>query len=175
MQFKFLAIALLSSTVLAQNPPAPTTPPSPEFEAAVSALIASYIPSSILIPLGAAVQSAASAAGVTGSLPDIIDSALGAPTPPTWLTAIPTEFQSNIAALETAIESLKAGATMTAAPSSGATSAASGNGTTLHTTSKAPTPTSAPSSSSSSAAAMPAMIVPGAAGILGLIGVAFAL
>ncbi|KAH0542736.1 hypothetical protein FGG08_002875 [Glutinoglossum americanum] len=184
MQFKILAVALLSSTVLADTTaaPAPTAPPpSPEFEAAVSALIASYIPSSILIPLGAAVQSAAAAAGVTGALPDIIESALGAPAPPTWLTAIPTEYQSNIAALESAIESLKEGVTATAAPSSGITSPASGNGTTLHTTKGGPTPTAtgtasaAASSSSSSAAAMPAVIVPGAAGILGLLGFAFAL
>ncbi|KAH0565232.1 hypothetical protein GP486_001376 [Trichoglossum hirsutum] len=188
MQFKILAVALLGSTALAQQSPAPTAPPTPDqFASAVAALVASYIPSSVLIPLGSAVQSAANAAGITGNIQDILNQALTGTAPPPWLTAIPSQYQPNILSLESAISQLKASvltAAGSAAPSGAptnslnATSGSAGpskgsagkTGTTI-----APTSSRSPTSSSSSAAAMPAVVVPGAAGIFGILGVIFAL
>lgn len=78
-----------------------------EFTSAVNVLISQYIPPSVGLPLGAAVQSAASANGETGDINAIVNSALAAPTPPPYLSAIPTEYQPNVAALQSAISSLR--------------------------------------------------------------------
>ncbi|KAI9864805.1 MAG: hypothetical protein M1813_002575 [Trichoglossum hirsutum] len=184
MQFKILAVALLGSTALAQAPPAPTAPPTPDqFASAVGQLISSYIPASVLIPLGSAVQSAASAAGLTGNIQDILSTALAGTAPPTWLAAIPTQYQPNLASLESAISALKSSAISAVGPSSpsGAPSG-SGNATTgsVGSTAKtgttiAPTKSTGPTTSTSSGAAIPAAVVPGAAGIFGLLGVILAL
>jgi hypothetical protein len=103
-------------------------PSAAAFESAVAGLISSYIPSSVLIPLGSAVQSAAAAAGITGALTDIINSALAAPTPPPWITALPAAYQSNIQALESAISALKSSEALAPSgapsPSSNATTSA---------------------------------------------------
>ncbi|KAI9867244.1 MAG: hypothetical protein M1813_009522 [Trichoglossum hirsutum] len=93
-----------------------TAPLSPDaFSSAVAALISSYIPASVLIPIANAIQSAASAAGTTGDIQDILITALAGTAPPTWLTAIPTEYQSPFADLESAISSLKSGVISNAA------------------------------------------------------------
>ena len=84
--------------------------PSELISSQIGALVSSYIPQSIALSLGLAVQSAASAAGTTGGLTDIIQLAINATTTPSWITLLPTEYQPNIVALESAIAALRAGA-----------------------------------------------------------------
>ncbi|KAI9782731.1 MAG: hypothetical protein M1839_004719 [Geoglossum umbratile] len=185
MQFKIFTVALLSAVAVAQTTTAPLSP-NPT-EAQVLSIFSTWIPSSIASPVSAAVVSAASQLGTTGGIQGIISAALSAATPPPWVTLLPTEYQPNILGLITAFAAFRGsvvGTTTGSSVSSGITSSSlSGNlTTTTHasTTSTKATTTNAggaggASSSSSSGAALPSAVVPGAAGILGLLGVLVAL
>jgi len=78
-----------------------------QFSSAAEQLISLYIPQSVAVPLGVAIQSAASTAGVTGDINSIVQSALTAATPPAFLSAVPTQYKPNIVSLESAISALR--------------------------------------------------------------------
>lgn len=61
----------------------------------------------------------------TGDPASVIESAFTAITPPAWLEAVPTEYQSNVEALQSAVESLRVAAT----GGVGASASASASGT----------------------------------------------
>jgi hypothetical protein len=128
MQY-FLSLVLLSAAVTAgpvvhgkrqQASDSPTTWYAPaelglstnaaEFSSAANQLVSLYIPASVAVPLGVAVQSAASAQGITGDINSIVQSALTATSAPSFLTAIPSQYQSNIVSLESAISALRGAA-----------------------------------------------------------------
>ena len=77
------------------------------FESAANQLISLYIPADVALPIAVAVQSAASEAGVMGEVSAIVQSALTDPTPPAFLSAIPSEYQENVASLGAAISELR--------------------------------------------------------------------
>lgn len=116
MQSKLLAIVALSTAVFA----APelrrrqATDPA-QFSSAVSQLVDIYIPSEAAGPIESAIQSAASESGITGDITSIINSGLAEPSPPNYLTAVPTAYQDNFASLESAIDELR-GAASTGIP-----------------------------------------------------------
>ncbi|KAI9749509.1 MAG: hypothetical protein M1815_002449 [Lichina confinis] len=105
---KSLAVALLAGAAVA----APfvekrqATDPA-DFESAANQLISLYIPADAAEPINNAVESAAAEAGVTGDVSAIIQSALADPTPPAFLSAIPSEYQENVASLGSAISELR--------------------------------------------------------------------
>ncbi|KAI9696577.1 MAG: hypothetical protein M1836_005596 [Candelina mexicana] len=110
----YLAAALLSVTVSGQGEIYPrqsavATDPA-QFSSAANQLISLYLPPSVGVPIAVALQSAASAAGVTGDINSIVNSALIATSAPSFLTAVPTEYKTNIAALQGAISSLRGAA-----------------------------------------------------------------
>ncbi|KAA6410804.1 MAG: hypothetical protein FRX48_05114 [Lasallia pustulata] len=91
----------------------PTTPiPTPlspsQFSAQALPLIANFIPQSLLPGLGVAIQAAASSATITGDINSIVTSALIAPTPPPFLTALPSQYSPYISTLEAQLSSLRA-------------------------------------------------------------------
>ncbi|KAF2120736.1 hypothetical protein BDV96DRAFT_595157 [Lophiotrema nucula] len=100
-----------------------TAPPSP-FSDNAAQLISLYIPTSVESLFYSVYTSVES---TTGDPASVIESAFTAITPPSWLDAVPTEYQSNIEALESAIESLRVAATggvgATVAPASTVASA----------------------------------------------------
>lgn len=107
---KSFAIVLLAGLALAapekRHEKRQATDPA-QFSSAVNNLIAAYIPANVALPIGAALQSAASAAGQSGDLSAIVQSALAAETPPPYLTAIPSQYQPNIQSLGSAISELR--------------------------------------------------------------------
>lgn len=68
-----------------------------------------YIPQTIRPGLGVAIQSAAASVRVTGNINSLVTSALLAETPPAFLTAVPSQYQTNIARVESALSSIRAG------------------------------------------------------------------
>ncbi|KAI9819929.1 MAG: hypothetical protein M1827_006499 [Pycnora praestabilis] len=109
--YSIIVVAALLSPAAFASPPQEkrqaTSTNGAQFSSAANQLISLYLPESVLLPIGVAVQSAASAASVTGDINSIVESALLAPTPPPYLSAVPAQYQSNIAALESAINSLR--------------------------------------------------------------------
>ncbi|MCJ1364061.1 hypothetical protein MMC16_003170 [Acarospora aff. strigata] len=111
MQSLVLSAALFASSALAhpnlQDRQIDPASISAQFSSAANQLISLYIPQSLAVPFGIAVQSAASAASVTGDINSIVESALTAATPPPFLTALPTQYSSNLVSLESAISALR--------------------------------------------------------------------
>ncbi|ORX93177.1 hypothetical protein BCR34DRAFT_243239 [Clohesyomyces aquaticus] len=107
-----LLCASIPSTLALQAPEprqaATTTPPDPNFSANAAQLISLYVPSSIQSLLYSYYTSIES---TTGNVASIIESAFTATAHPTWLDALPSEYQSNIEALESAVQSLRAAVT----------------------------------------------------------------
>ncbi|KAF2869948.1 hypothetical protein BDV95DRAFT_92279 [Massariosphaeria phaeospora] len=102
----FTAIAL---AIGAKEPrQAESTPPPSPFSDNAAQLISAYIPDSIKSLLYSHYTSVES---TTGDPLSAIESAFTALTPPAWLDALPTEYQSNIEALESAVSSLRVAAT----------------------------------------------------------------
>jgi len=83
-----------------------------QFSSAANQLISSYVGPGAFAPLAPAIQSAASAASVSYSdIQSLVYSALEADPVPAWFTsAIPSAYQSNIAALESGISALRGAA-----------------------------------------------------------------
>ncbi|KAF2264490.1 hypothetical protein CC78DRAFT_533085 [Lojkania enalia] len=102
----------LISTILAhqqiEQRQATTTPPPSPFSGNAAQLISLYIPSSVESLLYSVYTSVES---TTGDPDSVIESAFTAVSHPTWLNAVPSEYQSNIDALESAIDSLRVAAT----------------------------------------------------------------
>jgi hypothetical protein len=117
-----------------------------KFSSAVSQLVALYIPTSVY----PAIASAASAASITGTdVASILNSALTATSTPAWLSAIPTQYSSNIASLEVKVSELRNVASVgsiSGAPQ--VITSTDGNGGTFVTTS---TPSNAGSASTAAA------------------------
>lgn len=75
-----------------------------DFSSAVAQLVSLYIPASVATPVGAAIAGAISA---TGDVQAAVLSALAAPTPPPFISAVPSQYSKNIVSLESAISALR--------------------------------------------------------------------
>jgi hypothetical protein len=74
-----------------------------EFSSAASQLISLYLPSSVQSALALVASEAGS---ITTDISAAVESALTATSPPPWLNAVPAEYSSNIASLESAVSAL---------------------------------------------------------------------
>jgi hypothetical protein len=102
-------VALLSITVFATDQEKRQATDAAQFTAAADQLISEYIPSTALPALEAAVSSAASAASVAGDPLSLIYDGLLAVSMPGWFSsAIPSGMATQIAALESNINALRA-------------------------------------------------------------------
>ncbi|OCK73520.1 hypothetical protein K432DRAFT_430546 [Lepidopterella palustris CBS 459.81] len=107
MQLQLFTIALLSSSASALAPHQRRQDTiGPAFSSAANQLISLYVPAAGQ----SAILSAASAASITGDPQSIINSALAATVVPSWLAAVPTEYQSCINSVESAISGLRGAA-----------------------------------------------------------------
>ena len=87
----------------ATNNQRPSTNNPAAITSAAAQLISLYIPPSLASTFAAA----ASAASITGDPAQILESAIIAPTTPPWLAAaVPSQYASNINALESAVHGL---------------------------------------------------------------------
>ncbi|KAI9847538.1 MAG: hypothetical protein M1838_000837 [Thelocarpon superellum] len=112
MWSKLLPLALLSSSVLAapqleKREPAPQATNAAEFSSAVSQLVSLYLPTDIATAFAVVAQSAAAAEGTTADAKSLLLSGLAATSLPTYLTAVPSQYQPNLASLESAISALR--------------------------------------------------------------------
>ncbi|KAL0936620.1 uncharacterized protein CTRU02_208835 [Colletotrichum truncatum] len=109
MQSAILSLAVAANVVAAAGlQPREAVSDAAAFTSAADALISSYIPANEWAALTSAVGSAASAAGVTQDVKDLIYSALKATDAPQWFDgAVPTAYSSQYAALESAIDNLR--------------------------------------------------------------------
>ncbi|EPE09193.1 hypothetical protein F503_06969 [Ophiostoma piceae UAMH 11346] len=100
---------LLITTALAS---APGLQDNPSLVYEAESLVSAYVPQSVYVQLTASVASAASAASVTGDPASLFLSALLATSQPSWFSsAVPPYFTGNIGALESAVSTLREGAT----------------------------------------------------------------
>ncbi|KAL8964396.1 MAG: hypothetical protein Q9197_006941 [Variospora fuerteventurae] len=67
---------------------------------AAAALVDQYFPSSVLPGLAVAIQSAAASSSISGNINSIVSSALTAATPPPFLTAVPSQYQSGLSSIQ---------------------------------------------------------------------------
>lgn len=103
-----LFLALLSTTTLAAVLENRQATDLAQFTSAAEQLISQYIPSSVLPVLESKVSSAASVDNLTGEAKSLIYDALLAISVPAWFTsAVPSEYRSQIDALEEGISSLR--------------------------------------------------------------------
>ncbi|KAI9797623.1 MAG: hypothetical protein M1833_005406 [Piccolia ochrophora] len=108
MLSNLLTLAFLGASVLAAPQEKRQATDEAGFTSAANALISAYIPPEIAIQLAGPIQSAASAAGATGDIQQIVNDALLAPTPPPYLSdAIPSQYLPNVLSLESAISELR--------------------------------------------------------------------
>jgi hypothetical protein len=109
-----LTVALWSVTALAAEHQKRQATDAAQFTSAADQLISQYIPSTALPVLESAVSSAAKAASVTGDpLSLIYDGLLAASIPGWFSSAIPSAWSTQIAALESNINALRAKSTPT--------------------------------------------------------------
>ncbi|KAI9844392.1 MAG: hypothetical protein M1837_005593 [Sclerophora amabilis] len=128
MLSKLLAVAFWSSLTFASPEAEKRQAQATDeagFNSAVSQLLSLYIPPAVSASLVNVISSAASA---TGDLNEAVQSAFAAPTAPAYLSQIPSEYQSNVASLQSAISELRgvastgiAGAPVVTTDSAGAT------------------------------------------------------
>ncbi|KAE9376822.1 hypothetical protein N431DRAFT_436063 [Stipitochalara longipes BDJ] len=112
MLSSIFTLALLSTTALALEQGKRQATDAAQFTAAAEQLISEYIPSTALPALESAVSSAASAASVTGDPLSLIYDGLLAQSLPGWFSsAIPSGIATQIAALESNINALRAPST----------------------------------------------------------------
>jgi hypothetical protein len=108
MLSSFLTVALLSTTVLAVPQQKRQATDGAQFTSAASELISAYIPSAVLPALESSISSAASAAKVTGDAQSLLyDALLGSSIPGWFASAVPADYTSQIAALESIISDLQ--------------------------------------------------------------------
>lgn len=74
-----------------------------EFSSAASQLISLYLPPSVQSALALVASEAGS---ITSDISAAVESALTATSPPPWLNAVPAEYSSNLASLESAVSTL---------------------------------------------------------------------
>ncbi|KAF2804818.1 uncharacterized protein BDZ99DRAFT_480839 [Mytilinidion resinicola] len=97
-----LALTLTTPSTALQ-PRQAITAPAAEFSSAAAQLISLYLPASVQ----SAIASAASAASVTGDPASVVEAAFTASATPAWFAALPTQYASNVDALESAISQLR--------------------------------------------------------------------
>jgi len=103
-----LAVALLSSMHFASANEKRQATDDASFTAAAEALIDTYIPSSLLPEIESRVSSAASVAGVAGSPMSLLYDGVLAVSVPGWLeSAIPSQWSTQFAALESGVNALR--------------------------------------------------------------------
>jgi hypothetical protein len=109
MLFSLLTVALLGFTALAAEQEKRQATDAAQFTAAADQLISQYIPASAITALESAVSSAASAASVSGNALALIYDELLATSMDGWFSsAIPSAMSTQIAALESDINALRA-------------------------------------------------------------------
>jgi len=103
-----LAVALLSAITFASANDKRQATDDASFTAAAEALIDAYIPSSLLPDIESRVSSAASVAGVAGSPMSLLYNGFLAMSVPGWFeSAIPSEWATQFAALESGVNALR--------------------------------------------------------------------
>jgi len=103
-----LAVALLSTINLASANEKRQVTDAAQFTSAAEALIDAYIPSSVLSDIESRVSSAASVAGVAGSPRSLLYNGFLAMSVPGWFeSAIPSEWATQFAALESGVNALR--------------------------------------------------------------------
>jgi hypothetical protein len=108
MLSSILTLALLSLTAFATEQERRQATDAAQFTSAADQLISGYIPSTALPALESAISSAASAASVTGDAKSLIYEALLATSVPGWfVSAVPSAWSTQIAALESNINALR--------------------------------------------------------------------
>jgi hypothetical protein len=108
MLSSILTVALLSTAAFAVPQEKRQATDAAQFTSAANELVSKYIPSGILPALESSVSSAASVAKVTGDPKSLIYDALLASSIPSWFaSAVPTDYSSQIAALEGDISALR--------------------------------------------------------------------
>lgn len=101
-------LALLSTALAVPHIEERQATDGDSFTAAANQLISAYLPASILPGLSSRISSAAAAASVTGDVGQLIHSAFLDQGLPDWFkSAVPSAWSSNIAALESGIDSLR--------------------------------------------------------------------
>jgi hypothetical protein len=109
MLFSIFTVALLGFTALAVEQEKRQATDAAQFTAAADQLISQYIPASAITALESAVSSAASAASVSGNALALIYDELLATSMDGWFSsAIPSAMSTQIAALESGINALRA-------------------------------------------------------------------
>ncbi|KAF2496077.1 hypothetical protein BU16DRAFT_366320 [Lophium mytilinum] len=98
----FYLTSLISPSTALQPRQAITTPAA-EFSSAAAQLLSLYLPTSVQ----SAIASAAAAASITGDPSSVVEAAFTASATPAWFSALPTQYHSNVQALESAIEKLR--------------------------------------------------------------------
>lgn len=78
-----------------------------QFNSIALSLVSEYIPASILPQLAIAIQSAASAASVTGDINSIVSSALTAATPAPFFTDLPSQYRGPVNQIESTLGSIR--------------------------------------------------------------------
>jgi len=111
-----LTVALLSTLSFASTNAKRQAPDGAAFTSAAGALISAYIPTGVLPDIESRIASAASEAGVSGSPESLLyDGLLGSNVPGWFKSAIPAEWSTQFAALESGVDALRP------TPGSGAT------------------------------------------------------
>ena len=109
-------VALLCASVVVGEEKRQVTDKA-QFTSAAEQLISQYIPSTALEVLEASVSSAASVGHIAGSPMSLIYDALLAISVPAWFpSAVPSEYSTQLAALEGKISSLRAGTSSVTGP-----------------------------------------------------------
>ncbi|KAL9594668.1 MAG: hypothetical protein Q9219_006906 [cf. Caloplaca sp. 3 TL-2023] len=109
-----------------------TSPPA--LSSAAFQIITQNLPTSILPSLAIAIQSAAASASITGNINSIVTSVLTAATPPPFLTAIPSQYQSRLSVIEKSLGAIRSEAeAATAKPTSTLRALGGGNATVVST------------------------------------------
>ncbi|CAK7210713.1 hypothetical protein SCUCBS95973_000881 [Sporothrix curviconia] len=122
----FQSLLLLAPAALASPEKRQAAANTPSLQDEAASLISVYVPSAVYTQLTASVASAASAASVTGDPASLFLSAIIATPPPAWFTsAVPPYFSSNIAALESAVSTLRAAGFTTTGTSTGTSTSTS--------------------------------------------------
>ncbi len=112
MLSSIFTLALLSGAAFAVEQEKRQATNAAQFTSAANQLISQYIPSSALPAFESAVISAAAAASVTGDPKSLIYEALLAGSTPEWFAAaVPAGYSTQIAALESNIDALRASPT----------------------------------------------------------------
>ncbi|KAI4164053.1 MAG: hypothetical protein LQ342_002288 [Letrouitia transgressa] len=125
-----LQLLLLFPFALAQNRypfNATTLTSAPAFSSAAALILSQNFPASVLPGFAVAIESAASAASITGNINSLVTSVITATAPPDFITALPSEYQSRLRNAESQLNSIRSAASSRSTSTTRLT--ALGNGT----------------------------------------------